>query len=59
AREFVDRLRAVSTQPVVYSELPLTQHSFDLFRTPRSRGACEAVEVFLGHVYRNFRSDPR
>ena len=59
AREFVDRLRAVSTQPVVYSELPLTQHSFDLFRTPRSRGACEAVEVFLGQVYRNFRSDPR
>lgn len=59
AREFVDRLRAVSTQPVVYSELPLTQHSFDLFRTPRSRGACQAVETFLGHLYRSSRDDSR
>jgi acetyl esterase/lipase len=47
ARRFVANLRAISCQPVVYSELPLGQHSFDLFRTPRSRGACEAVNVFL------------
>ncbi len=47
ARRFVERLRAVSRQPVVYAELQLGQHSFDLFRTPRSRGACEAVNVFL------------
>ncbi|MFZ8917732.1 MAG: alpha/beta hydrolase, partial [Ilumatobacteraceae bacterium] len=59
AREFVDRLRAVSQQPVVYAELPLAQHSFDLFRTPRSRGACEAVEVFLGHMYRISTTEDR
>lgn len=59
ARDFVDRLRSVSTQPVVYSELPLTQHSFDLFRTPRARGACQAVETFLGHLYRSSRDDSR
>lgn len=47
ARRFVERLRAVSRRPVLYAELPLGQHSFDLFRTPRSRGACEAVEIFL------------
>ena len=47
AREFVARLRLVSSNPVLYHELPLTQHSFDLFRTPRARGACEAVNMFL------------
>ena len=51
ARRFVERLRAVSTRPAVYAELPLGQHSFDLFRTPRSRGACEAVRVFLDSTY--------
>lgn len=51
ARRFVDRLRAVSHQPVLYAELPFTQHSFDLFRTPRSRGACEAVNVFLSTTH--------
>lgn len=47
ARRFVERLRSVSTQPVIYTEIPIAQHSFDLFRTPRSRGACEAVNEFL------------
>ena len=55
ARRFVERLRNVSRQPVLYAELPIAQHSFDLFRTPRTQGACEAVEVFLGHLYRNSR----
>lgn len=30
ARGFVDQLRQVSKQPVVYAELPFTQHAFDL-----------------------------
>jgi acetyl esterase/lipase len=47
ARDFVARLREVSSNPVLYRELPITQHSFDLFRTPRAQGACEAVNVFL------------
>ena len=29
ARSFVAKLRAVSTQPVVYAELPFTQHAFE------------------------------
>src|SRR6201993_3216094 len=31
AREFTTKLRQVSKQPVVYAELPLTQHAFDIF----------------------------
>lgn len=53
ARGFVEELRAVSHRPVLYAELPLGQHSFDLFRTPRSRGACEAVEIFLTTMHVN------
>ena len=30
ARSFVARLREVSRQPIVYAELPFTQHAFDL-----------------------------
>ncbi|MEY2996446.1 MAG: esterase [Actinomycetota bacterium] len=58
AREFVGRLRSVSKQPVLYAELPLAQHSFDLFRTPRSRGACEAVGLFLSTLSRRSSSIP-
>lgn len=57
ARRFVERLREVSRQPVLYAELPYTQHSFDLFRTPRSRGACEAVNVFLSTLCQRFPSN--
>lgn len=51
ARMFVERLREVSTQSVVHVELPLAQHAFDLFRTPRAIGTCEAVGIFLSTVY--------
>lgn len=47
ARRFVEELRRVSRNPVLYAELATTQHSFDLFRTPRARGACDAVNLFL------------
>lgn len=57
ARRFVEELRAVSHQPVLYAELPLGQHSFDLFRTPRSRGACAAVEIFLTDACQRSRVD--
>jgi len=52
ARRFVERLRDVSRRPVLYAEIPIAQHSFDLFRTPRSRGACEAVNEFLTTIAR-------
>ena len=35
ARGFVEKLRDTSSNPVVYGELPGTQHGFDLFRSRR------------------------
>ncbi len=51
ARAFVTALKQVSTQPVVYAELPLTQHAFDIFGSARARHAAVAVEQFLAEVY--------
>ena len=47
AREFVDRLRRVATQPVVYAELPGTQHAFDVFPSIRSAHVVRGVDRFL------------
>ncbi len=51
ARGFVDRLRQSSSQPVVYAELPFTQHAFDIFGSARAAHAAVAVEQFLAQVY--------
>jgi acetyl esterase/lipase len=51
ARGFVTKLRDVSTQPVAYAELPLTQHAFDIFGSARAAHAAVAVEQFLAEVY--------
>lgn len=50
ARLFVERLRAVSTQPVVYAELRGAQHAFDIFVSPRTAPVIEGVERFLDGV---------
>jgi acetyl esterase/lipase len=47
ARRFVDRLRAVSTQPVAYAELPLAQHAFDVLASLRCQATTSAVGDFL------------
>jgi acetyl esterase/lipase len=47
ARLFVERLRAVSTSPVVYIELPGTQHAFDVFPSIRSSHVVRAVGRFV------------
>jgi acetyl esterase/lipase len=47
ARLFVERLRAVSQSPVVYLELPGTQHAFDVFPSIRSAHVVRAVERFV------------
>ncbi|MCU1590099.1 MAG: carboxylesterase family protein [Frankiales bacterium] len=47
ARLFVERLRAVSTSPVVYVELPGTQHAFDVFPSIRSAHVVRAVGRFV------------
>jgi acetyl esterase/lipase len=47
ARLFVERLRAVSSSPVVYIELPGTQHAFDVFPSIRSSHVVRAVGRFV------------
>lgn len=51
ARDFVDKLRHVSKQPVVYAELPFTQHAFDIFGSARAAHTAIAVEQFLAEIY--------
>jgi acetyl esterase/lipase len=51
ARSFVAKLRGVSTQPVVYAELPFTQHAFDMLGSVRAAHAAVAVEQFLAEIY--------
>ena len=46
AREFVRRLREVSAEPVIYLELPGTQHAFDVFPSIRSDHVVRAVGRF-------------
>jgi len=50
ARHFVQRLREVSRNPVVYAELPGAQHAFEIFHSPRCRHAVLAVERFCEQV---------
>jgi acetyl esterase/lipase len=50
AREFVDGLRSVSTQPVVYAELHGAQHAFDLFHSIRFDATVRAIEAFTSWV---------
>lgn len=46
ARAFADQLRAVSTRPVVYAELPGAQHSFDVFQSIRFHAVGDAIVRF-------------
>jgi acetyl esterase/lipase len=50
ARTFVEALRSVSHQPVLYAELHGSQHAFDLFPSTRSVHVIEAVERFVRAV---------
>jgi acetyl esterase/lipase len=56
ARDFTSKLREVSNQPVVYAELPYTQHAFDIFGSARAVHAAVAVEQFLAEVYASTRA---
>jgi acetyl esterase/lipase len=47
ARAFVDRLRAVSKNPVAYAEIRGAQHAFDIFPSVRSAHVVRGVERFL------------
>ena len=52
ARLFVQRLREVSTEPVLYAELRGSQHAFDVFASIRTVHVIEGVERFLRAVYK-------
>jgi acetyl esterase/lipase len=56
ARRFVGDLRKESAKPVVYGELPLAQHAFDVFPSVRTLNVVHAVERFLAVVYGDWRS---
>jgi acetyl esterase/lipase len=47
ARDFADRMRAGSDQPVEYVELPGAHHDFDLYESIRSAAVSHAVERFI------------
>jgi acetyl esterase/lipase len=50
ARDFLERVRAVSSHPVIYAELPGAHHDFDMFESIRSAAVNEAVEQFTARV---------
>ena len=50
ARAFVARVRAVSSRPVIYAELPGAHHDFDLFESIRSAAVNQAVEQFAAAI---------
>ena len=46
-REFIERMRSGSSNPVEYAELPGGHHDFDLYESIRSHAVCVAVEQFV------------
>jgi acetyl esterase/lipase len=57
ARTFVGRLRAVSTQPVLYAEMQGAQHAFEIFPSVRAAKVIEGVERFLSTLWAR-RNEP-
>ena len=49
-RAFVERVRAVSSRPVIYAELPGAYHDFDMYESIRSAAVSRAVEQFTARV---------
>ncbi|MFO7162685.1 MAG: alpha/beta hydrolase [Mycolicibacterium hassiacum] len=59
-REFAAALRAVSTNTVVYAEIPHAQHAFDFYYgSPRAHYTAQAVETFLSWVHARYQSRTR
>jgi acetyl esterase/lipase len=56
ARRFVEALRAVSRAPVLYAELPYTQHAFDVLPSVRGAHAVAAVVRFVEGVRHRSRT---
>ncbi|MFZ6002592.1 MAG: alpha/beta hydrolase [Actinomycetota bacterium] len=58
ARAFVERLRAVSAQPVVYAEMQGAQHAFEIFPSVRAARVIEGVERFLTTLWTSKICEP-
>jgi len=58
ARAFVEQLRAASSSPVAYAELPGAQHGFDLFRSRRFETVVDAIDAFAARVMSTRGSRP-
>jgi acetyl esterase/lipase len=56
-RIFVEKLRKISGEPVVYAELPGGQHAFDVFPSIRTAHVVRAVERFADYVYSGWLRD--
>lgn len=54
AKYFVKALRESSTAPCVYTELPNTQHAFDIFYSPRCVNTVNAIHTFAEVVYSGY-----
>ena len=50
ARAFAERVRAVSSRPVSYAELPGAHHDFDMFESIRSAAVSQAVDQFTARI---------
>jgi dipeptidyl aminopeptidase/acylaminoacyl peptidase len=57
ARAFVGALRERSTETVVYAELPLAQHGFDNFWSPRAVHFVHALECFTEGIVLNWSAE--
>jgi len=57
ARLFVERLRSVSRNAVVYAELPGAQHAWEIFKSARAMHSVHAVTRFLEWIHANRARD--
>jgi acetyl esterase/lipase len=56
ARQFVEALRSVSREPVLYAEVPGASHAFEIFNSVRTANAVFGVERFLAWLYSAYRA---
>lgn len=55
-RAFVDALRSVSKQPVVYAEIPGASHAFEVFHSVRTGHVVNGVDRFLAWLYSAYQA---
>ena len=51
AQSFVERLREISSAPVLYAEMRGAQHAFEVFPSVRTAKVIEGVERFLSTLW--------